>query len=102
MRSRATAPPVARPAGTNDDTGQAWAAQLQQQHGGLLLVLWEVAGRHLTGFYKGPSPVGIYVKASNPQELLRAVNERIGELRLEPWLMLRDTLPGHHGRSPRC
>jgi hypothetical protein len=99
MRRRPTAPPASQPAGTTDDTGQAWAAQLQQQHGGLLLVLWEVAGRHLTGFYKGPSPVGIYVKASTPQELLRGVHERGAELRLGPWSMVEGRLPDPHGRG---
>jgi hypothetical protein len=66
----------------DDATGREWAAQLQEAYGPLALVLWEVAGRHLTAFWRGPSPEGFYVKARTPQDLRAAVTARLGELRL--------------------
>jgi len=66
----------------DDDTGRAWAAELQKTYGPLALVQWEVGGRHLTAFWLGPAPEPVWVKAPTPQALRDGVAARLGELRL--------------------
>jgi hypothetical protein len=66
----------------NDAEGAAWAAELQVEYGAIWLVLWEVAGKHLTAFYKGPAPEGIFVKGRTPQDLQERVSATFGERRL--------------------
>ncbi|MFI7643275.1 hypothetical protein [Nonomuraea sp. NPDC049400] len=66
----------------DDEMGARWAAELQKEYGVAVLVLWEVAGKHLTAFYKGPTPQGIFVKGRTPRDLRQRVSARLGELQL--------------------
>ncbi|WP_433513671.1 hypothetical protein ACQP2T_60655 [Nonomuraea sp. CA-143628] len=83
----------------DDEKGTRWAAELQNEYGKIVFVLWEVAGKHLTAFYKGPTPEGIWVKGRTPQELRQGVSARLGELRLAAFPMqnhpvINEILPG--------
>ncbi|SPL88411.1 unnamed protein product [[Actinomadura] parvosata subsp. kistnae] len=67
----------------DDGTGRILAAELEHEYAGMAVVLWEVAGRHFTAFWRGHVPVPVYVKARTPQELRAAVAARLYDLRLE-------------------
>ncbi|MFG1977039.1 hypothetical protein ACGFJC_47570 [Nonomuraea fuscirosea] len=66
----------------DDDTGERMAAALEREYGYMAMVLWEVAGRHFTAFWRGHVPVGVYVKGRTPQELRTAIAVRLSEVRL--------------------
>ncbi|MET9241209.1 hypothetical protein [Nonomuraea sp. NPDC003709] len=83
----------------DDEKGARWAAELQDEYGVTVLVLWEVAGKHLTAFYKGPTPEGIFVKGRTPQDLRRRVSAKLGELQLArsapvQYPIVKEILPG--------
>ncbi|MEU8403848.1 hypothetical protein AB0C28_52480 [Nonomuraea sp. NPDC048892] len=87
----------------DDVKGAEWAAELQNEYGVTVLVLWEPAGKHLTAFYKGHTPEGIFVKGRTPQDLRQRVSARLGELQLSrsapvQYPIVHEILPGLLGR----
>ncbi|GAA3252923.1 hypothetical protein [Nonomuraea helvata] len=83
----------------DDEEGARCAAALQAEYGTVVFVLWEVGGRHLTAWYQGPTPKGLYVKGRTKQDLRERVSAMLGELRLATSIpmqhpIVNDILPG--------
>ncbi|WP_043637151.1 hypothetical protein [Nonomuraea candida] len=84
----------------DDDTGREMAARLEEEYGHMALVLWEVAGRHLTAFWRGHVPEAIYVKGRTPQELRAALAARLAEVTRPPHIPGGSFPIPRQGRGP--
>ncbi|PZG22528.1 hypothetical protein [Nonomuraea aridisoli] len=96
------------PARIDDETGWRWAACLEQACAFWWMVLWEPAGQHFTGYYRGPwKPGGVYRKGRTPEELWRLIvatqaeGRRIAEESAAPVVppLLADELPASLWRA---